>query len=102
MTYSKPEDHKQDIIKTVTTLFSTKYDKGQQEHGGHLWEKPVMGELVNEALDFLSYVFTMRYQLENVKTLLNKAAAQKGCPMEVSQAINILEKGNIEGASKKD
>jgi hypothetical protein len=101
MQYKTPEDQKKDIIKTVTDLFGAKYDKGQIEHGGHLWEKPVMGELVNEALDFLSYVFTMRYQLEQVKELLAQAASGKN-PQAAQQALNILNSGNIAGKGLKD
>lgn len=57
------EAHLGRIIKQFSDEVSAKYRKGQAEHGGNLWQKPGMLDYaIEEALDQVVYLFTMREQ----------------------------------------
>jgi len=51
------------IIRTVSTRIRNKYSRGQAEHGGNLWERPALPELVNETTDLNTYLVTLERQL---------------------------------------
>lgn len=53
---------KADFIKQV----DAKYRKGQEEHGGNLWKKPgVLEMLMDECVDFFVYAYVLRQQRDN-------------------------------------
>lgn len=58
------EAHLQRILKEFTADFRAKYEAGQAEHGGQLWEKKVMSEIKAELLDMVGYVYTAFEQIE--------------------------------------
>lgn len=64
--------HDQHLLKIMTDfvrLASDKYQKGQAEHGGSLWEKKGLIDMaIDEAIDQVIYLFTLKQQIEN-KTL---------------------------------
>ena len=57
-------EHITHIQKEFDELVSDKYLTGIQEHGGHLWEKPVDREALNEAVDQVVYLITLRDQID--------------------------------------
>lgn len=62
------EAHLQRIVDHFSSAVSDKYRRGQAEHGGHLWEKPGMLDYaIEEALDLVVYLFTLKEQQERVK-----------------------------------
>ncbi len=55
--------HLRQIQRQVMTDLRRKYLKGQKEHGGNLWQKPgLLDEAINEALDLVVYLYTLRGQ----------------------------------------
>jgi hypothetical protein len=58
-------DHLEDIIDEFTELATEKYEKGQLEHGGQLWEKQGLIDMaIDEAIDQVIYLLTIKHQLE--------------------------------------
>jgi len=99
-----PKQHIEDIINEFSTLAKKKYNKGQKEHGGKLWRKPVVNEVMSEAIDFIIYVSTMLKQIETAKTYL-KEFLDEGIQINSSSdkvlyAFNTLEYGNPEGKNE--
>lgn len=63
------KDHKEHL-KTILDYFekavTVKYEKGVKEHGGHLWLKSgLIDEAINEAVDMIVYLVTLKQQLED-------------------------------------
>lgn len=57
------EAHLQRILTTFTADARAKYEAGQSEHGGELWEKDGMLEhAIEEAIDLVVYLYTLREQ----------------------------------------
>jgi hypothetical protein len=55
------------ILNYLTTAITDKYHKGQQEHGGQLWQKAgMLGHAEAEMLDLCVYIPTLRDQLTDV------------------------------------
>ena len=46
-----------------------KYRAGQEEHGGFLFRKKMLPNVMDEVLDLAVYVLTLEEQLEEVKNL---------------------------------
>jgi len=47
-----------------------KYVTGQKEHGGNLWEKEGLLDMaIDEAIDQVIYLLTLKKQLENDKVV---------------------------------
>lgn len=99
--FETPEDHRDYILDEFSRLFKAKYLVGQTQHGGRLWRKSVRDMAKEEVLDFVSYVFTDHAQIDNAKQLLY-TAIETSSWQYVTQAFNILEYGNIEGALEED
>ncbi len=60
------EAHLARILSQVTTDLRQKYESGQREHGGNLWEKPGMLEqAIAEVLDLAVYLYTLREQRDH-------------------------------------
>jgi len=63
------EKHLERIKERASQLMDAKYRAGQSEHGGNLWRKKMLGNLVEETLDMMVYVLTLEEQIEEVKNL---------------------------------
>ena len=99
-TYYKPKFHKQGIIARFGGMMDEKYDKGQEEHGGQLWEKPVLKFMLEEVMDLPIYLLTFMDQIEQVKALLKEGLEAQDlfhAGNAIKHALNILEKGNQDG-----
>lgn len=60
---SEQRAHLARILDTFTKDASAKYEAGQTEHGGNLWEKPGMLEqAIAEAIDMVIYLYTLKEQ----------------------------------------
>jgi len=59
-------EHISHIQTEFDALIEQKYLAGIQEHGGHLWEKPLDTEALNEAIDQVVYLVTLRDQIREV------------------------------------
>lgn len=68
------EDHLAEIQEAIAKQVDAKYRVGQSEHGGDLWERvPLVEDLIEEALDQMTYALTLKSQLGRVKKLLDDA-----------------------------
>jgi len=88
------ELHLQAIKSRICQRIDAKYRKGQAEHGGNLWRKPVMQCLQEEVQDFVVYAHTLEDQINDAILYL-----KEGC---VGWATNVLARGNAEGQSESD
>lgn len=71
-TFSKEVlDHVTRVQKQAAKDIREKYLKGQIEHGGCLWEKPVAREIRDEALDLMVYTTTLLDQLKEMRELVD-------------------------------
>ena len=58
--------HLDRIVNRLSADLRAKYEAGQQEHGGNLWEKPGMLEQAYaEVLDLATYLLTLMEQRDN-------------------------------------
>jgi|TARA_R110002051_G_scaffold305675_1_gene375795 hypothetical protein len=68
------ENHLAEIQQSISKRVNEKYRAGQSEHGGDLWERvPLVEDLIEEALDQMTYALTLKSQLGRVKKLLDDA-----------------------------
>jgi hypothetical protein len=77
-----PAKHRDSLAKEFFDGFIAKYDKGQAEHGGHLWEKDCSTFLTEEVYDFWAYARTIEMQRREAVQLLDRALffGSYGCP----------------------
>lgn len=60
------EQHLIDIKNEFTRQVDAKYRKGQIEHGGNLWKKPgVLEMLMDECVDFFVYAHVLKQQRDS-------------------------------------
>jgi hypothetical protein len=77
------EAHLARVKERFSQLMDAKYRSGQSEHGGYLWRKKMLPNIVEETLDLAVYVMTLEEQIEEVKNLC--ASSEK--PKEVVEKI---------------
>lgn len=67
-----PQEHKDQLINNFSTEYVNKYNKGQEEHGGNLWEKPSMiRNAKDEVLDQWSYISVIESQIKEAIALMD-------------------------------
>lgn len=62
------ENHLYKLLVTTSHLLEKKYRAGQQHHGGNLFDLSaleLLDEAINEAVDQMTYLLTLRDKLEN-------------------------------------
>lgn len=62
--------HLSRIVAEAGARIAAKYQRGALEHGGNLWEKPatdLLEEAIDEAVDQLVYLLTLRETITCVK-----------------------------------
>jgi hypothetical protein len=71
MKYISPDHHRDELVKRFHEEYREKYDAGQAEHGGNLWEKANMvNRAKEEILDQWSYVCALEDQIREAVFLL--------------------------------
>jgi hypothetical protein len=65
--------HLTEIQFTLHHRLTDKYERGQQEHGGNLWEKPALPELIHEVTDLVTYVVTLEGRLRDLLSTVKLA-----------------------------
>ncbi len=63
------EKHLERVKERASQLIDKKYRAGQSEHGGNLWRKKMLPNLIEETLDMMVYALTLEEQIEEVKNL---------------------------------
>lgn len=67
------EAHLKEMQDAFIELSRRKYEAGQLEHGGKMWEKPgMLDHLEEELVDAWHYIRTLRRQIEEAKSKLNQ------------------------------
>ena len=100
-----PEEHMDVMMSSFESAWREKYRKGQAEHGGKLWRKSTFAFLVEETLDFVSYVGVLAPQLKRIEELLHQARITDDIDYArnaANKALNILRVGNEEGAPEEE
>lgn len=96
-----PESHAAEIAADFDVAVKKKYQIGQAEHGGRLWEKPVEAFTEEEVIDQWTYLHTAREQRALMKALLGEAIEEQNWD-KVQKAFNVLVTGNIAGQKLTD
>lgn len=108
-----PEQHMDVIMEAFQAGWREKYMKGQDEHGGRLWRKQCLPFLLEEVLDFVSYVAVLPPQLKRVYALLGEARdlisegnftdeGLEDIDDRLERSMNILNIGNEEGIPEEE
>jgi hypothetical protein len=72
------EAHLQGMQDKFVQMSRQKYEAGQIEHGGLMWEKPGMLEhLKEELVDAWHYVCTLEQQINELKQGVDKSSGQE-------------------------
>ena len=102
---SEHEKHLAGILRDLTKDLDAKYRKGQEEHGGALWRRPVWKDAWDEILDLAVYMHTLKMQLSVIAEIALMGAADESVVAAQSrescrQILAVLE-GFPSSADKK-
>ena len=94
--------HAEAAILAFQKRFMAKQEKGQNEHGGDIWRKPVLEHMAEEILDQWAYYFVLAEHLKQIKQISRGALDYRGDSGEVryqalAKIFNIVTYGNPEG-----
>ena len=89
------------ISRQAQQLIHDKYLRGQREHGGDLFRKPVLGEAIEEMVDGLTYLLVEQRQKGRATLLLAEVLQGERLPPaqhdRILAAFNPRTFGNAEG-----
>lgn len=71
---NQQEIHLNKIKQDFSNEVDTKYRRGQEEHGGNLFEKDCIPALGEEVIDLVTYFNVVREHHEEVKTAVQSLA----------------------------
>jgi len=99
------EKHLASILSDLVKDVDAKYRKGQDQHGGALWRRPVWKDAWDEILDLCTYHHTLRMQLSVIADLALLGASDESVAASSSrescrQILAVLE-GFPSAADKK-
>ena len=99
------EKHLAGIIRDLTRDIDLKYRRGQAEHSGALWRRPVWRDAWDEILDLAVYMHTLKMQLSVIAEIALIGAADESVVAAQSrescrQILAVLE-GFPSAADKK-
>jgi hypothetical protein len=70
---AEQDAHVERIVARLSADLRAKYEAGQQEHGGNLWEKPGMLEQAYaEVLDLATYLLTLMEQRDQRRRITGR------------------------------
>jgi len=88
----------EEIGEAAAARIRTKYVLGQLEHGGNLFNKPVLHEAFHEVTDLFTYLYVeARQKREAIGLLETWLTIHDNPPREIVEARNILVSGNARG-----
>jgi len=67
--------HLDGVLLYINDKITAKYTAGAKQHGGNLWEKRLIGEVLDEVADLVVYVTTLKNQLDVVGILAEEGAS---------------------------
>jgi len=77
--------HLATIINDLTHDVQEKYIKGQLEHGGALWRRPVWKDAWDEVLDLCTYMHTLKLHLGVIADMALQGAADESVAAATSR-----------------
>ena len=83
--------HRNQLIALFKKRFTEKYDKGQAEHGGELWNKNTSTMMLEEVMDQWSYAVVAWEQRLEAIVLLEREMVARGLSDTVLRALKILK-----------
>ena len=110
MNYLDATNHKLFVAKSTADEIVKKYEKGQEEHGGKLWRKPIMDYIGEEIIDMVIYWATFKTQWKellhtirylHLLTLDPQTNTTHEIKMLAGKALNLMERGNVEGEEEE-
>lgn len=84
------------IIAEFGADAAEKFQRGQAEHGGNLWERAAFPEAYREAVDLVIYFGSLRRRLKEIrlhmiKSQLLQATDREGAQTHAELAISMLD-----------
>ncbi len=95
------EKHAVYIADEARKAIFEKYNAGQKEHGGKLWRKVITPHILEEAIDQIVYILTLRDQLRAAESKLALGLATRDWQM-VEEGHSILATGNPDGGQEEE
>lgn len=86
---SQQSEHLNNIVNRVIVDIQTKYVKGQNEHGGNLWDRDVIIDAIQESIDQLTYVYTIDFKRRQAVSCIQSFLSTKN-EQHLQQAIEWL------------
>jgi len=80
------ERHLARVKKRCVVLLDAKYRAGQREHGGDLWEKPMVRSILEEGLDLVVYALTLEQQVKELRGICD--AGERG---DISARVALIK-----------
>ena len=71
------EKHLKSVLNDLIKDVGLKYRRGQAEHGGEVWRRPVWKDAWDEILDLNVYMHVLRLQLSVIAELALEGAADE-------------------------
>jgi hypothetical protein len=111
MDYFDATNHKLFVANSTAEEIVNKYDKGQEEHGGKLWRKPIMDYIGEEIIDMAIYWSTFKVQWKELLHIIRylhllTLDPQTNTTSEIKalaeKALNLMERGNVEGDEEEE
>ena len=84
--------HLQRIKDLFCSDLDTKYARGQQEHGGNLWDRPCLTELGFEIVDLVTYFSVVRDNLVAIQAnaVLAREHMTKGKYTQIQECLDTI------------
>lgn len=64
------EKHLSDIKASFADEVDVKYRRGQKEHGGNLWDRDVVPDIIDEAIDLYTYAHAQRERQNKMRLVI--------------------------------
>lgn len=87
-------EHMNSITTKVVHDIQVKYSKGQREHGGNLWDRDVLKDIVDESLDLITYAYTADYKRRQALSCIESFLSDRN-ESNLQQAIEFLTNKQI-------
>ena len=88
------EVHLKDIKSWITESIDIKYRKGQEEHGGNLWDRDTTADLSFEIVDAVTYFYCVLRKMRQLEGQLRALATEN---RTLLNRVRELEGGKCDG-----
>jgi hypothetical protein len=96
------ESHLWAIKERFVSKLDSKYRAGQGEHGGNLWDRDVLTDAIDEAIDLVTYLDTADYKRRQAISLINNAIVLTARYGEELESVRQLLFGAMDQLKRKN